>query len=79
MQRLVAYWHQTFGCDLKCVAWQREEAGNDLLFEREIKPFSLTPQMLTEENYPKHTVAGTDLRVVILSQGYTIKESCGES
>ena len=43
MQSLVADLHQALGHDLKCGAWQKEEAGNSSLTEREIEHFSLIP------------------------------------
>ena len=43
MQRLVSDLHQALGHDLKCGAWQKEEAGSSSLLEREKKCFSLIP------------------------------------
>ena len=43
MQRLVSDLHQALGYDLKCGAWQKEEAGSSSLLEREKKCFSLIP------------------------------------
>lgn len=65
VQRLVANLCQTLRCALKNGAWQREEAGKGLLFLwiKPLKPVSLSPQMLTEENHPKYIVARTRLRV----------------